>query len=369
MALFSLRDGHAPLLSGRELNAYVCAGIQSDHECTGLDEAREKLARGMYVFIREGTTEKNLHALLPLAGQCTAPRLAYATDDRHADVLVRDGHIDDCIRKSLEYGLELETALRVATLSPAERFQLFDRGALAPGRRADFCVLECSTPFSIKTTYSMGKPVSSYPKKPARLLASPMEAEVPRTSELAIQGEGTARVIGIVPGQILTERLYFDIEGARLPDTGRDILKAVVCSRYRRGTTGLGLVHGFGMQSGAIAGSVAHDAHNLVAVGADDASIRQALSAVIGKGGGLAVSDGKTTVILPLECAGLMSLLPAEDVAGRLDALYEKAETLGAIPGAFMYLSFLCLTVVPHLRITERGLFDVEGFRDVPLFL
>jgi len=196
-----------------------------------------------------------------------------------------------------------------------------------------------------------------------------MEAEVPRTSELAIPGEGTARVIGIVPGQILTEALYLDIDGAKVPDTGRDIAKAVVCSRYRRGKTGVGLVHGFGMQSGAIAGSVAHDAHNLVAVGADDASIRQALSAVIGKGGGLAVSDGKTTVILPLECAGLMSLLPAEDVAGRLDALYEKAETLGAIPGAFMYLSFLCLTVVPHLRITERGLFDVEGFRDVPLFL
>lgn len=369
MALFSLRDGHAPLLSGRELNAYVCAGVQSDHECTGQDEAREKLARGMYIFIREGTAEKDLHALLPLAGPLTAPRLAYATDDRHADALARDGHIDDCIRKSLEQGLELETALRMATLSPAERFRLFDRGAVAPGRRADFCVLESGTPFSVRTTYARGRPVSSYPRKPARPMASPMEAIVPQTSDLAIPGEGTARVIGIVPGRILTEALYLDIDGAKVPDTGQDIAKAVVCSRYRRGMTGVGLVHGFGMQSGAIAGSVAHDAHNLVAVGADDTSIRQAFSAVIGKGGGLAVSDGQTTVILPLECAGLMSLLPAEDVAGRLDALYEKAETLGAIPSAFMYLSFLCLTVVPHLRITERGLFDVEGFRDVPLFL
>jgi len=133
MALFSLKDGHAPLLSGRELNAYVCAGIQSDHECTGLDEAREKLARGMYVFIREGTAGQNLQALLPLAGPFTAPRLAYATDDRHADALERKGHIDNCIRKSLDYGLELEIALRMATLSPAERFHLFDRGRSRQG--------------------------------------------------------------------------------------------------------------------------------------------------------------------------------------------------------------------------------------------
>jgi len=369
LALFSLRDGHAPLLSGTALNAYICAGLQSDHECTGTDEARAKLVRGMYIFIREGTTEKNLHALLPLASPATAPRLAFATDDRHADILFRDGHIDDCIRKSLEYGLELETALRMATLSPAERFRLDDRGAIAPGRRADFCILEDGKVFSIKKTYSGGRPVLSYPKKNPVPLSSPMEATVPRVKDLAIRGHGTGRVIGIVPGQILTEALSFDVDGERIPDTDRDILKVVVCSRYRKGVTGLGLVHGFGMHTGAIAGSVAHDAHNLVAVGADDASIRKALSSVIRSGGGLAASDGKATTVLPLACAGLMSLLPAEDVAVRLDALHERAEMLGAIPGSFMHLSFLCLTVIPRLRITERGLFDAREFRDVPLFL
>jgi adenine deaminase len=369
LALFSIRDGHAPLLSGTALNAYICAGLQSDHECTGMEEARAKLTRGMYIFIREGSTEKNLQALLPLACPSTASRLAFATDDRHADILLRDGHIDDCIRKSLEYGLDLETALRMATLSPAERFRLDDRGAIAPGRRADFCILEDGPGFSIKKTYSRGKPVSSYPARKTVPLSSPMEATVPRTRDLSIRGHGTGRVIGIVPGQILTEALFLDIEGERIPDIDRDILKVVVCSRYRKGMTGLGLVHGFGMHTGAIAGSVSHDAHNLVAVGADDESIRKALSSVIRRGGGLSASDGKTTTVLPLECAGLMSLLSAEDVACRLDALHERAEMLGAIPGSFMYLSFLCLTVIPHLRITERGLFDAREFRDVPLFL
>jgi len=369
LALFSLRDGHAPLLSGRALNAYICAGLQSDHECTGTEEARARLERGMYIFIREGTTERNLHALLPLASPSTAPRLAFATDDRHADILCRDGHIDDCIRKSLEYGLDLETALRMATLSPAERFRLDDRGAIAPGRRADFCILDDGKVFSIKKTYSRGNLVSIYPKKDSLPLPSPMEATVPRVQDLAIRGHGTGRVIGIVPGQILTEALTIDVEGERIPDTDRDILKVVVCSRYRKGMTAVGLVHGFGMHAGAIAGSVAHDAHNLVAVGADDVSIREALLPIIRSGGGLAASDGKTTTLLPLECAGLMSLLPAEDVASRLGALHERAEMLGAVPGSFMYLSFLCLTVIPHLRITERGLFDVGKFQDVPLFL
>lgn len=368
IALFSLRDGHAPLLSGPSLNAYICAGIQSDHESTGIAEAREKLMRGMYVFIREGTTEKNLHALLPLVNRCTAPRLAYATDDRHADILCRDGHIDDCIRKSLEYGLDLETALRMATLSPADRFRLDDRGAIAPGRRADLCVLEDGSPFRIKTTFFRGRPVSSYMPEPSRPPVTPMEARVPEIADLAVSGQGTARVIGLVPGQILTEALSLEIGAAGVPDTDRDILKAVVCSRYRRGKTSVGLVHGFGMHTGAIAGSVSHDAHNLVAVGADDRAIRHALSSVITTGGGLAATDGKTTVTLPLECAGLMSLFPAEEVARRLSALHEMANKLGAIPDAFMYLSFLCLTVIPHLRITERGLFDVDRFHDVPLF-
>ncbi|MCQ8893832.1 MAG: adenine deaminase [Methanolinea sp.] len=369
LRLFSVIDGHAPLLNEHPLNAYLCAGIQSDHECTGPGEAVQKLRRGMYIFLREGTTEKNLSALLPLANPCTAPRLCYATDDRHADLLVKDGHIDDCIRKSLDMGLELETGLRMATLSPAERFMLPDRGALAPGRRADFCILDGGEPFSISTTYAGGRPVASFPRRAPRPLPSPMAAEVPRPAQLSINGEGTARVIGIVPGQILTRELLLWVDGTHVPDIDRDILKVVVCSRYRRGKAGVGLVHGFGLERGAIAGSVAHDAHNLVAVGADDDSIRRALASIITPGGGLAVVDSEGSEVLPLECAGLMSLLPAEEVAEKLGLLHERAKSLGAVPGAFMYLSFLSLTVIPHLRITERGVFDGETFRDVPLFL
>ncbi|MEM2123824.1 MAG: adenine deaminase [Methanolinea sp.] len=369
LGISRVRDGHAPLLSGRELNAYICAGIQSDHEASSLSEAREKLVRGMYVFIREGSTARNLRALVPLATSRTAPRLAFATDDRHADHIAREGHIDDCIRKSLEHGIELEVALRMATLSPAERFLLDDRGAVAPGRRADFCILDEESPFCVKATYSRGRPASSFPGRKPRSIGSPMEAWVPPPRELALAGSGAARVIGIVPGEILTESLVYEVDGERIPDTDRDLLKVVVCSRYRKKKAAVGIVHGFSLQEGAVAGSVAHDAHNLVAVGADDTSIRRALSAIVRGGGGLAVVRGRETVVLPLECAGLMSLLPAEEVVRRLGSLHEVAESAGAIPGVFMYLSFLSLTVIPELRITERGLFDAREFRDVPLFL
>ncbi|HNQ30174.1 MAG TPA: adenine deaminase [Methanolinea sp.] len=368
LALCSIRDGHAPLLSGESLNAYILAGLQSDHECTGKEEAAEKLSRGMFIFAREGSTEKNLRELIPLASPCTASRIAFATDDRHADSLVEEGHIDDCIRKSLEYGLELEIVLRMATLSAADRFGLHDRGALAPGRNADFCILLEDEPFSVLKTFKSGKILDLSVHKKPRIIPSPMRARAPTHEDLAIKGEGTARVIGIVPHQILTEHLAFELEGAEIPDLDRDILKVVVCNRYREGRCGLGLVHGFGLKKGAIAGSIAHDAHNLVAVGADDQAIREALGGIIRNGGGMAVAGPDSLELLPLDCGGLMSSLPAEEVAGLLKTLNGKAVDLGAIPGAFMYLSFLSLTVIPHLRVTDRGMFDADVFRDVPLF-
>ncbi len=368
LALFPIRDGHAPLLSGPPLNAYISAGLESDHECTGREEALEKMVRGMYIFAREGSTEKNLEEIIPLASPCTAPRMAFATDDRHADMLVDCGHIDDCIRKSLNFGLDLETALRMATLSAAERFSLHDRGAIAPGRCADFCVLEDGKPFSIKRTYKYGLPVDPAARKRSGIVRSPMLASVPAPESLAIAGSGPARVIGIIPHQILTERLEYTIDGADIPDLEQDLLKVVVCSRYRRGMTALGLVHGFGLNSGAIAGSVSHDAHNLVAVGADDRSLLDALSGIIHAGGGMSVASSGTLDLLPLDCAGLMSTLPAEEVAEKLRILNKRAESLGALPDAFMYLSFLALTVIPHLRITDRGMFDADIFQDIPIF-
>ena len=368
LALCSIRDGHAPLLSGESLNAYILAGLQSDHECTGKEEAAEKLSRGMFIFAREGSTEKNLREIIPLAGLCSCARMSFATDDRHADMLVKEGHIDDCIRKSLDCGLELEIALRMATLSPAERFGLSDRGALAPGRCADLCILAEGEAFTVEKTCKAGKILEPAIRNAPRIIHSPMRAHVPMSGDMAIRGKGTARVIGLVPHQILTESLAIDLDGAEIPDLERDILKVVVCSRYREGVFGLGLVHGFGLVKGAIAGSIAHDAHNLVAVGADDQSIHDVIDGIIRSGGGIAVAGPGGLDLLPLECAGLMSSLPAEEVAVRLRRLNMMAESLGAIQGSFMYLSFLSLTVIPHLRVTDRGVFDADAFQDIPLF-
>ena len=368
MDLFEVIDGHAPFLSGKDLNAYIYAGVQSDHECTALPEAREKLLRGMYVMIREGSTERNLRDLLPLVDACTAPRCCFATDDRHADMLAREGHIDDCIRKAVACGLEVEQALRMATLSAAGRFGLHDRGVLAPGRLADFCVVDDPDRFRVLQTFKRGAEVIDAGYLPPACPASPMHVRVPEPGDIRLAGRGEARVIGIVPGQITTREMRCSVDAAGIPDLDRDILKAVVTDRYRATGSGVGLVHGFHLQEGAIAGSVSHDSHNIVAVGAGDADILRAVAEVVRLGGGLAVVSGSDVTALPLECAGLMSALPYDEVVRRLAALEEHARRLGAIANPFMYLSFLALTVIPEIRVTERGVFDVGAFADVPLF-
>ncbi|WP_250317265.1 adenine deaminase [Methanoculleus bourgensis] len=369
MDLFEIIDGHAPLLSGRDLNAYIYAGVQSDHECTTFAEAREKLLRGMYIMIREGSTEQNLRDLLPLVDACTAARCCFATDDRHADMLAREGHIDDCIRKAVACGLEIEQALRMATLSAAGRFGLHDRGAIAPGRLADFCIVDDPDRFRVVRTFKRGVEVVDVGYHPPACPAAPLRVRVPEPGDIRITGRGEARVIGIVPGQIVTRDLRYTVDATAIPDTDRDILKAVVTDRYRAGGSGVGLVQGFGLQEGALAGSVSHDSHNIVAVGVDDGEIIRAIGEVVRLGGGLAVVSGGDVTALPLECAGLMSALPHEEVVGCLGALREHARRLGAVENPFMYLSFLALTVIPEVRVTERGVFDVRAFEDVPLFL
>jgi len=367
MNLFEVVDGHAPFLSGKDLNAYIYAGTGSDHECTTLAEAREKLLRGMYILVREGSTEKNLKDLLPLVDACTAPRCCFATDDRHADMLAGEGHIDDCIRKAVASGLKVEMALRMATLSAAGRFGLHDRGALAPGRLADFCVVDDPERFHVLQTFKRGVEVIDAGYRLPVCPAATLNARVPEPRDIRIAGKGEARVIGIVPGQITTRDLRCPVDAAGIPDTGRDILKAVVTDRYRAGGSGIGLVHGFGLQEGAIAGSVSHDSHNIVAVGVDDPDIVRAIGEVVRLGGGLAVVSSREVTALPLECAGLMSALPYGEVVQRLGTLEEHARRLGSIENPFMYLSFLALTVIPEIRVTERGVFDVLAFADVPL--
>ncbi|MFA5331169.1 MAG: adenine deaminase C-terminal domain-containing protein [Methanoregula sp.] len=323
----------------------------------------------MYIFIREGSTEKNIEALIPLVTPTTVSRCCFATDDCHADLLYRSGHIDRCIRSAISAGLEPELAFRMATLSPAERFGLTDRGALTPGRRADFCILENSPDIRVKETFSRGLPVRNYTSVPVKDYPSDIQCQLPTREMIRISGRGTARVIGLVMHQILTESLTCDVDAAHIPDFDRDLLKAVVCNRYGRKQVGRGIVHGFRFDSGAIAASVSHDAHNIVAAGTSDKEILSAIGLVIQAHGGMSAVRGSESVILPLECAGLMSTLPVKDAVQRLDELALLTRKMAGISEPFMYLSFLALTVVPHLRITDRGLFDFAAFQDVPLFL
>lgn len=369
IGLCGLIDGHAPLLGGNALNAYIFAGMSSDHECTCAEEAALKLRRGMAVFIREGSTEKNIASLAPIVTPCTVSRCCFATDDRHADMLAADGHIDDCIRKAIGRGMEPELALRMATLSPAEHYRLRDRGAIAPGRIADFCILGGGKEFSVARTFKRGLEVRPSPPKTRPCIGGQFRCAPLSDADLLIDGSGKARIIELVEHQILTREVIGEVDGRMLPDTGRDILKAVVCDRYRHSGCGLGLVSGFKLKEGAIAGSVSHDAHNVVAVGADDESILRAIGEVVAHRGALVAVSGGEATVLPLECAGLMSQCPFEDVLLRLSALEAHAGRMGCIDQPFMYLSFLALTVIPHLRLTIRGLFDADAFRDVPLFL
>lgn len=367
VALFANVDGHAPGLGGAELNAYVLAGAQSDHEATTAAEGRDRLGRGMHLFLREGSTERNLAALLPLVRAGTAPRCAFCTDDRHADQILGDGLVDDCVRRAIGLGLEPEVALRTATLSAAERFGLTDRGALTPGRRADFCVLVPGSGVEVSRTFVGGVehgdpgpcpvPVPS-PERPVR-------CRPPTPDDLRPRVGGCARVIEIVPGQVRTRAVEVEVD--TVPDTGRDLLVAAVCDAYRASGTGIGVVRGFGLRRGALASTVAHDAHQIVAVGAEPEAMAAAIGAVADNRGGLAVIGDGATTLLPLRVAGLMSDRPYGEVVEGLRRLAAHASRLGAVRDAFMHLSFLALTVIPERRLTERGVFDFDRFADVPL--
>jgi adenine deaminase len=366
LAVFSIRDGHAPLLAGKDLNAYILSGLQSDHECTLLTEGEEKLKKGMYLYLREGSTERNIEALASLVTPFTVTRCCFATDDCHANLLVEDGHIDRCIRSAIACEIAPELAIRMATLSAAERFGLTDRGALSPGRRADFCVVEDPERFLVRQVYVAGRELADTGAAAVTPLPDSFRCTVPSIETIRIHGRGTARVIGIIPHQIVTESLLLEYKGKSLPD--HDILKVVVCNRYGTGACGVGLVQGFGFNTGAIASSVAHDAHNLIATGTNDGEILSAIAEVVRMQGGMAAVVGTTHASLPLDCGGLMSSLPYPTVVERLKSLHTVTRKMGGIDDPFMYLSFLSLTVIPELRITDRGVFDGKEFRDVPLF-
>lgn len=375
-------DGHCPGLSGHALSAYIAAGIHNDHECTSVDEAREKLRAGLTIFIREATNARNLRTLLPLVSAATERRLCFCTDDRQPDDLLEEGSIDHMIRIAIAEGIDPVTAIRLGTLNAAEHYGLRDRGAVAPGRRADLVVFRDLREPRAEMVFRGGVLVA----REGRMVtpsSSPDRTELPPTVhvapdwlDFAIPAEGNrVRVIGAVPDQLVTESLVMDAaiqDGHAVADPERDLLKMAVVERHHgTGAIGRGFVHGIGLQRGAIAGTVAHDHHNLVVIGADDRSMRTAALAVAGSHGGLAVADGEEVLaLLPLPIAGLMSDRPIEDVREGMRALLDAAHGLGATPrDPFMAMSFLALEVIPSLKLTDLGLVDVDRFEVVPLFV
>jgi adenine deaminase len=375
-------DGHAPLLSGQALNAYRLAGIGSDHECSQLAEAREKLDLGFYLMVREGSLAKNLADLLPAVTAASLRRTMLVTDDCHPEDLLESGHLNALLKKAVGLGLDPIQAVTMATLNPAEYFGLRDRGAVAPGLKADLVVVGDLKNFQAQQVFKAGQmlvdegrlladlpsPRATTPTSAFRVKEFPVEAFSP-----AAAGE-LVKVIGLVPGQLLTEKrvLPAPIRAGRLAtDPSRDLLKLAVVERHHgSGHLGLGLVQGFGLKRGACASSVAHDSHNIVVVGADEADMLAAVRHLAAMGGGLAVvADGRVVADLPLPIAGLMSPKPLPEVAaayGRLKAAYQDLG--GSLPDPFMALSFLALPVIPELKLTDLGLVDVGRFQVVPLW-
>jgi adenine deaminase len=374
-------DGHAPGLGGAGLAAYIAAGVGSDHECTRPEEALEKLAAGMRIMIREGTGARNLDDLLPIVTDDNWPRIMWCTDDRHPHDLIAEGHIDDLVRRAIAAGMDPVRAIRMATLTASEYFGLRRCGALAPGRRADFVVLDDLAGIAVSQVWAKGRQVAAEGtmilEDEASGAAAPTVMRLdPSSLNLAVPATAAQiRVIELVPGQVVTGRSQAAASvrnGVAVSDPSRDLLKLVVVERYSGGgRTGIGFVRGFGLTHGALASSVAHDSHNIIAVGVEDEALRTAIGAVAEMGGGLAVAGaGRVHGRLPLPVAGLMSPDPVETVRDRLDRLNAAVRALGGrLSDPFMTLSFLALPVIPELKLTDRGLVDVVRFAPVPLFV
>lgn len=370
-------DGHAPFLSGKELNAYAAAGVRSDHECTNAAEAIEKMARGQWIMIREGTAAKNLSALMPLCEPPYCYRAMFCTDDRHPEDLLCEGHIDAILKKAVAWGADPIRAVRMCTLNTAAYFGIKDQGAVSPGYKADMVVLSDLENFRVEQVYIGGKLVAENGKllrtdapplpECERITRSFSMPPVDPDALLLPEIKHCQRVIRLKKHELLTDELIVEpTETARLRngiDVDNDILKAVVFERHHNtGHVGVGYITGYGLKSGAVATSVAHDSHNLIVIGTNEGDISAAAEAVREMQGGLVVVDhGKVIESLPLPIAGLMSPLPIEEVNSRLDALKRACKERGVSDDIdpFMTLAFVSLPVIPVLRLNGKGLINV----------
>jgi adenine deaminase len=375
-------DGHAPGLRGKNLNAYVLAGVRSDHESVEVGEARDKLRLGMHILLREGSTERNLAHLLPLINAHNVQNCSFATDDKLAGDLVSEGHIDHCVRKAIRLGLSPISALQIATINTARHYRLQNLGAIAPRFWADFIVFDDLKKFSIRRVYKKGVLVA----EDGRFLGrTPAKIGLPRsTMNLRYQpgdfrvragGGEKIKVIEIVPQQIVTKTAIVvpKVEGGEVvADPKRDILKLVVVERHRAtGNVGVGFVRGFKLKVGALGSTVAHDAHNVVVVGATDGDILMAIDELARlQGGQVAVANGKVRARLGLPIAGLVSDRPLAEVIKGIGDLNGAARAMGCkLPAPFMTLSFLSLSPIPELKLTDQGLIDAVKMQRTELWV
>jgi adenine deaminase len=373
-------DGHAPGLSGRGLNAYLAAGVRSDHECTTYEEALEKRRLGMWVMLREGSAARNLEDLLPIVLEHGPTNSLLCTDDREPHHLFEDGHINNAVRKAVALGCAPADAVVMGTLNAARYHRLHEHGAVAPGYLADIVAVPDLTSFRPTKVWKRGRLVAEDGRAIGIQRVAPPDwmrdsIHVPElgAERFEISARGPVRVIGVEPDTIVTRTLVDEPalrDGMAIADPARDLAKIAVIERHRgTGRVGLGFVRGFGLQRGALASSHAHDAHNLVVVGVDDADMAAAAARLREIGGGqVAVSGGEVIGEVPCPIGGLLSDLPVEEVASRVHALEKAAGELGVtLTSPFMAMSFLALSVVPELKLTDRGLVDVDRFELVPL--
>ena len=370
-------DGHAPQVVGKDLNAYIDAGPADDHECSTLEEAEERLARGMYLLLREGSVTQDLRKLLPIVNTANSRRCLLSGDDVQAKTAINKGHLDNSIRICIDEGLNPITAIQMATLNPAEYCGLNDRGAIAPGRRADMVVFESLEDFAVEETYILGEKLSQGNEYlgevnyyPIDSVESSMHVKDFTREKLQLHlNSDKVRAIGVVPGEVLTTEEHVTVRrdggGNFVYNDQEDVTKIVVVERHHNtGNVNVNLLSGYGIKAGAIAISIGHDSHNIIATGTNDDDIFMAVNELIKQeGGAVVVKDEKVISRMELKIAGLMCNLPAEKMIAQQDALDEAVHEELGVPdnvNPVMTLSFMPLAVIPKLKITDKGLVDVE---------